>query len=980
MTETLLLDLDEQTPTAERIFLGWDRPALPAAAEVLAERYARGGDLRLDGATLVLPGARAGRRLKELLLSEAEARGLRLVPPRVITLGTLPELLYEAERPVAAPAVVVRVWARALQALAPERLRRLVACAPEPGDLCGWVRLARTIQSLHTEVGGAGHRFRDVVECCADEMLLHNDAERWEALAEAETLFEAALARLGWSDAGLARIDALAAGRVALDGEIWLVGVVEMPNVVREMLAAPRRGGSVRAVVHAPEAEASGFDALGCLRAEAWTRRPVPLSDEQIMVRGRPTEQAAEVVGVLSALGGRFAADEIVVAVPDEELVPYLEQRLAAADVPVHSAAGTPAERTPVVRLLGACADYLDGARYDACAALARHPDLHRWLRRVEDTTPGRTLNAVDGWLEALDVYFAECLPARFDAVSASGELRGSDIVAAFCGALDDDRRLGRLKKDPRRLADWMPELLKLLAEVYGEHALDRGDPSERRLLAALAHLRSAVAELYRIPAELDEPCDAPTAIRLLVEELRGAAIPPEPDRAAVELLGWLEMRLDDAPVAVVTGFNEPFLPESLNAHAFLPNTLRTRIGLVDNTRRYARDAYELTALLHSREQVRVIAGRRTAGGDPLRPSRLMFAVEGRALAERVKRFYGEAERDASATEPAAAPRDAAPAGAHEPLPFILPPEPEIRAPAPITKVRVTEFKALLRDPYGYALERVLGLQSLDDRARELDGMSFGNVAHKVLERFAGGSGDWKETDEKRVRRRLDDILDALVSARYGSRGLPAVRVQVEQLRARLRAYARWHAQWIGDGWEIVGVERQPVDVPFGCDEGTIYLRGRIDRIDHHPERGEWAVFDYKTGDRGDSPDATHRSGKRNPQWVDLQLPLYRHLLPEVRDEHGDRIIPAGAEASVRLGYILLPRALERVGSSFGEWTDEMLAEADDRARDVASLLLRNVFTFERQRAGSYRDTPLAPVVGVGYLESAATAAEEEEA
>ena len=103
-----------------------------------------------------------------------------------------------------------------------------------------------------------------------------------------------------------------------------------------------------------------------------------------------------------------------------------------------------------------------------------------------------------------------------------------------------------------------------------------------------------------------------------LLAEAEGAAIPPDPDRAAIELLGWLELHLDDAPVAIVTGFNEPYLPKTVNADAFLPNRLRSALGLEDNAARYARDAYQLTAILHSRDQVRLIAGRRNQHVEPV--------------------------------------------------------------------------------------------------------------------------------------------------------------------------------------------------------------------------------------------------------------------------------------------------------------------------------------------------------------------------
>jgi hypothetical protein len=947
MQQTILLPPHEIVAAPlQRTFLGWDRPALPAAAAALAEHYDGGEELRMDRAAVVLPGARAGRRLKALLADEAERRGVRLVPPRVLTVGALPELLYRAGRPAAGAALARRVWARALRGL-PDEARARLSAAP-PADAREWLRLARVVEALHQEVGGAGRRFAEVPECCA-EGLLFADGARWEALADAQAAYEAELVRLGWADRDLARIDALA-GEVRAERDLWLVGVVEMPGVARRLLdRLPPDAPPVRVLVHAPESEAAGFDAAGCLRPEAWSARPIPLRDEQVAVRGRPGEQADAAAAALAALDGRYAADQISVAVPDEELVPYLEQRLAAAGVSVHAASGEPVERTPVARLLAAVADYLDGARFECFAALVRHPGLARRLLR---TLPD------EGWVEALDAYFCDALPARVD-----GRLPGrAAAVEAVRAALHHDTLLGGLG-GRRTLAEWMPALLAFVAEVYD------GDPSPR-LRDACDALRAAAAELHRLPPELDEPCDAAAALRHLLDEARGALLPPEPDRDAVELLGWLEMRLDDAPVAVVTGFNEPFLPESLNAHPFLPNALRERLGLVCNTRRLARDAYELSALLHSREHVAVVAGRRGAAGDPLRPSRLLFAVEGRAVAERVRRFYADTAPSAPA------------AGAPEPdaRGFRLPAQTTLRAPEPIRRVPVTAFRRIMADPYVFALESVLRLETMDDGPREMDGLRFGSLAHQILEAFARGERV-HDTDEAAARAALDTLLDDAVRARFGQRALPAVRIQAEQLRARLHRFAAWHAAWVADGWRVAGIEcTTPEDgVALDTGAGEVHLTGRIDRIDHHPGRGEWALFDYKTGDRGASPEDTHRAGRGEARrWTDLQLPLYRHLLPHVADADGRRPWDAHPGGAVRLGYVALPRTLEETGARFAEWTGDELEEADECARGVGRLLLANRFEFDAARAGAQRGTPLAPLLGIGYLESAVGAEESD--
>ena len=78
----------------------------------------------------------------------------------------------------------------------------------------------------------------------------------------------------------------------------------------------------------------------------------------------------------------------------ESEVVPYLEQRLEARDVPARYAAGTPLSRTGPVRLLQAVADYLNDGTFQALAALLRHPDA--------GPLTGRTAAAAG--LEAIEV------------------------------------------------------------------------------------------------------------------------------------------------------------------------------------------------------------------------------------------------------------------------------------------------------------------------------------------------------------------------------------------------------------------------------------------------------------------------------------------------------------------------------------------------------------------------------------------------
>src|SRR5690606_7005417 len=112
--------------------------------------------------------------------------------------------------------------------------------------------------------------------------------------------YEATLARAGRADPELASLDALRAGAVNGEQAVWLIGVAELPLVTQALVrAVAALGTPVHALVHAPAEREADFDAEGCIRADVWAAAHVPLREEQLAIRDRPTDQAAHVVGLL---------------------------------------------------------------------------------------------------------------------------------------------------------------------------------------------------------------------------------------------------------------------------------------------------------------------------------------------------------------------------------------------------------------------------------------------------------------------------------------------------------------------------------------------------------------------------------------------------------------------------------------------------------------------------------------------------------
>ena len=239
----------------------------------------------------------------------------------------------------------------------------------------------------------------------------------------------------------------------------------------------------------------------------------------------------------------------------------------------------------------------------------------------------------------------------------------------------------------------------------------------EGELEAFVGEAGRVLGEFEVLPAGLEAPVGGGEALSFLLDRLSGQAVPPAEGKDAIDLLGWLELALDDAPHMIVCGVNEPYLPESAPLDPFLPSALRRALGLPDDWGRFARDLLYLRTIRETRAGVTLIAGRWDARGNLLRPSRLLFAEDEATVIERVRRCFGERAPEVAGPDPE---ESALGGGADDGGGFALPPQRVISAEG-LARIPVTAFRSYLSDPYRYALERVLGLERVDDQARELD-------------------------------------------------------------------------------------------------------------------------------------------------------------------------------------------------------------------------------------------------------------------
>ncbi|HEV2473747.1 MAG TPA: PD-(D/E)XK nuclease family protein, partial [Chthonomonadales bacterium] len=346
----------------------------------------------------------------------------------------------------------------------------------------------------------------------------------------------------------------------------------------------------------------------------------------------------------------------------------------------------------------------------------------------------------------------------------------------------------------------------------------------------------------------------------------------------------------------------------------FLPDSLRARLGIADNSRRYARDAYFLTCIVESKKTFRAICGVRGVDGDPLLPSRFLFACSDRELLARAKAIaeFQPPERPYNPLRGGSAYR-------------IGPFRPD--ATRRLESIRVTAFRTYLACPFRFYLAHVLQLSGVEQETEELDGGRFGTLLHDALSAFAKDDLHGV-TDAGAIEAALNSALDESAARMFGTEAAPIVGLQINQARRRLKRFAEWETQQRSAGWKTVRCEQE---FELKLEEGVPSVRGRIDRIDFHPDQG-YRIIDYKSGDSKKTPKDTHLAKKNGAtEWVDLQLPLYHLFWRRHLEQQGEW------PRAISLGYCLLPSDLEKPETwSEAEWSTEDLEAACCRATAVA--------------------------------------------
>jgi ATP-dependent helicase/nuclease subunit B len=924
------------------------------AAEWFIEQHEpSGGELDASEEVWVFPGARAGREFLRRIHDRAERAGRPLIPPMVITPGRLDEVvLVDLQSLAPADELEVRsAWAIELMR-ANESLQTAVFGSnrrPAPDE--AWSRAAVFAKAV-AELRGEG-----LDPQAHSATVPESESARWAGIAEIDRHVASRLASCGLSDPDHRRWIAAEQGSIR-PWRIVAAGVLEWSGWQRLLLE--RANATV--LVSAPEALREDFDAFGAVIPDRWIGRPSPVPESSVRPVASPDEASLAMLEAIERWSPGRSMASITVGLADASLATAAARAARAAGLALHVAEGEPLSASAPGRMIAAFAALLREPTAANAAVFLKHPHVAAWAARSAELPD----DLRDRWSSAMARVREARMPRSFaDLVEVSGKpieggrfgsAKGEDLarerealrqvlaaVESWCAEWTSRRE--RSVAWAGRLAAWVAEASEAAGEAL---AIDEASGELRRhLLEDCRGLGEALRAFSSLPEHLDPEIEVDVWITRVLDRLGESREAPLPESGAIEALGWLELAADPAPCMVLVGLHDEARPGSTAIDPLLPERVRERLGLGSARRREARDAAILSMLAGRCERLEVIVPLRSADGDALLPSRLLLHGAGESPADRVIRF----------TSPQAVARRAmAPASSSG---FVIPvPDPTLALPA---RLSVTALRVYLGDPRRFELGHVERLKEVAEAAGELDPLRYGTLAHAVLERFGGDPELRHELDPKRLQDRLESILDDLAVDSFGNRPRASILVQIRNLRRRLRRFAEAEAMTRAAGWETRHVELSlDAALELGHEEISQPFTGRIDRVDRHRETGRLRVLDYKTGDEPADPERSHHVGRGTGRWIDLQLPLYRHLLASQLG------VP---ETSIEVGYVRLARsATAPIFKTIERWGEEVYAAAIDKAREVVRAI--------RARRFPMADPPAHPDAFSNLLHEPVLAAE----
>ncbi|HBC85430.1 MAG TPA: hypothetical protein DCZ94_00595 [Lentisphaeria bacterium] len=903
----------------ENFFMGWDRPLVELVAAKFAEGWDPGkGPLDLGRTLVIVSTSGAGRELRTALAKMSAEKNSYMIPPAVLT--SEPFLLPRgnAANRIASEAEILSAWSKVLLETKSEGYSSIFPVRPRKRDFPWSLSTAELFVELRRVLAEKGLSIRHV-----SENIELDEPERWAELAKLEDGYLMVLAENGLEDPESAKKKAVDDPE-PFNGfdRIILAGMPDPVPMAIEKLGRMIETKSICVWINAPPGMKGFFDGWGRPIPSEWSGFHLELDKEKIISAFTPEDQAEKVVRQVADFGRTVDVSDLSITAANPNLFQSIRESLESLassqgqEFLIGNPSGISVKNTCIYNIVSTLSSFLTTREFQYAESLARIPEVLCHLVECREADCAKYISAIDDFkLTCLPFSLSHSRKLLSSYKASSGSRPNPELAANYVKSLES------LVSDYEKSKS-VPEFMRaLLGRMFSGKTLDPAGSVDDSEFKEAGRAFGEILESLETDAFLSLCVKKEEQLGLMTRLFENLLIHPETEGESLEISGWLELPWKTSSKIVIAGMNEGYVPDSISGDVFLPNTMRTKLGLRSNDDKFARDLFLFASIINSRRKkgdVRIIVGRQDFDGKPMKPSRILFTCPEDEFVARVERLFTETQM-----HPPPEPPNSHPA-------WKLRPE---WKPDTIRKISVTAFKDYLECPFRFYLKRVIRMEDQEYGKFEMDAMEFGNICHDSLVEIINCAGADADDIGKILCSKASDVL----KEKYGKDLLVPLMIQEYSLMQRLKKAAVVEAEQRGLGWRTVDVEYS-----FGNGNGIILdgmpVTGKIDRIDYNPLLKKVRILDYKTSETGKDPRKTHF---RKGEWIDLQLPLYRILFD--KDDLLKKKIP-GEFNSVECGYFNLPKAVTSTGIVIWKELDEVKSGAETKAVEIIGRIRKNIF------------------------------------
>lgn len=237
--------------------------------------------------------------------------------------------------------------------------------------------------------------------------------------------------------------------------------------------------------------------------------------------------------------------------------------------------------------------------------------------------------------------------------------------------------------------------------------------------------------------------------------------------------------------------------------------------------------------------------------------------------------------------------------------------------------VSASRLQTLAESPYLYFLKYVLGVRPLDEPALDdepwLNSLRKGTLLHTIYERFVqeldGRVPD--ASDEPALLALVDAVLEE-EAERFEPPSAMVKEAARQELVRNARVFLRAERMRDPDvvptyfelGFGMPDQENNQFDpAPMPLHGDTLFLQGKIDRVDRHASTGALTIWDYKTGKAGSYDESDPLQNGKTLQWA-----LYAYAIEALTGEtveHSGYFFANTTEVGARIQFDPAPHRAE---------------------------------------------------------------------